>query len=366
MTSPEVPQRLTNVTIPDTLLTAIAANAAAIDRGQQTTRPYLSDLAAAGLADLGARPGHGSLVAQAAVIETLAEKSFSTAFSLWCHRMCVAYLGDAQEEYAGNLLTALRTGEQIGSSAMASGFQHAAGLGDLSLRVYRDAAGTLRLTGHLGWASNLFDDAVIFAPAYGPSETADPVVIAFPVGADGVEVGPELDLLALRGTVSTSVTVTDVALRQEQILTTDLASFLGRARPVLSVLQASFCIGLATESYRHLRTQLTGVKYTFTAELAQLADRLVRVKQQLVELASAIDIGNPPAVQRLIAARLEAGVLANELTRLETITAGSRGFVTTSDVNRRYREATFIPLQAPTEAQLRTELAAMQQSDQAR
>lgn len=254
---------------------------------------------------------------------------------------------DAQEEYAGNLLTALRTGEQIGSSAMASGFQHAAGLGDLSLRVNRDAAGTLRLTGHLGWASNLFDDAVIFAPAYGPSETADPVVIAFPVGADGVEVGPELDLLALRGTVSTSVTVTDVALRQEQILTTDLASFLGRARPVLSVLQASFCIGLATESYRHLRTQLTGVKYTFTAELAQLADRLVRVKQQLVELASAIDIGNPPAVQRLIAARLEAGVLANELTRLETITAGSRGFVTTSDVNRRYREATSFPYRPP-------------------
>ena len=366
MTARQPQQRLTDVTMPDTLLSAVAADAAALDFGHQTTRGYLTDLAAAGLVDLGADPDHGSLLEQAAVIETLAEKSFSTAFSLWCHRMCIAYLGDAKEGYTGKLLTKLRAGELIGSSAMASGFQYAAGLGDLSLRVHRDTSGTLRLTGHLGWASNLFDDAVIFAPAYGPSGFTDPVVVAFPVRADGVEVGPELELLALRGTVSTSVTVTDVALQKEQILTTDLAAFLRLARPLLSVLQASFCVGLASESYRHVRRQLTGVKHTFTTELEPLADRLVQVKHQLTELVSMIDTGQPPAIQRLIAARLEAGVLATELTRLETITAGSRGFVTASDVNRRYREATFIPLQAPTEAQLRTELANMQQSDHAR
>ncbi|GAA4474581.1 hypothetical protein GCM10023190_08720 [Enteractinococcus fodinae] len=358
MTSPQAQQRLTNVTISDTLLSAVASNAAAIDLGQQTTRQYLSDLAAAGLADLGADPDHGSLLEQAAVIERLAEKSLSTAFSLWCHRMCIAYLRDAKEGYAHKLQTKLRSGKLIGSSAMASGFQYAAGLGDLSLRVHRDTSGTLRLTGHLGWA--------FFAPAYGPSESLDPVVVAFPVCADGVEVGPELDLLALRGTASTSVAVTDVVLPEEQILTTDLTAFLGRARPVLSVLQASFCVGLASESYRHLRTQLTGVKQTFTAEFEHVANRLAQVKHQLVELLSMLDTGQPPAIQRLIAARLEAGVVATELTRLETITAGSRGFVTTSAVNRRSREATFIPLQAPTEAQLRTELASLRAPDQPR
>lgn len=358
--------RLTNVTIPDTLLSAVATNAEAIDLGHHTTREFLSELAVAGLVDLGAGPDHGSLLEQAAVIEALAERSFSTAFSLWCHRMCIAYLGHATGGYAARLLAKLRSGERVGSSAMASGFQYAAGLGDLSLRVHHDTSGTLRLSGHLGWASNLFDDAVIFAPAYGPTATSAPVVVAFPVSAEGVQIGPDLDLLALRGTVSTSVQATEVALHEDQILTSDLTSFLGSARPVLSFLQASFCVGLATESYRQVRTQLTGVKHTFTAEFEHLANRLAEVKHQLVELAPRIGTGNPPAVEQLIAARLEAGVVATALTRLETITAGSRGFVTTSAVNRRYREATFIPLQAPTEAQLRAELAGLRAPDQPR
>ena len=54
--------RLTNVTIPDTLLSAVSTNAEAIDLGHQTTRKFLSELAVAGLVDLGAGPDHESLL----------------------------------------------------------------------------------------------------------------------------------------------------------------------------------------------------------------------------------------------------------------------------------------------------------------
>jgi alkylation response protein AidB-like acyl-CoA dehydrogenase len=355
MTPTDPEQPLTDLALPQDLVSSVKANAHAIDSGEQTTQAHLSDIAAVGFAELGVGQSGGSLLEQATVIEALAEQSLSIAFSLWCHRMGLEYVAHTSAQDGDALLAKLRTTELIGSSAMAPGFQYAAGLGDLSLRVERDTTGQLRVSGHLGWASNLFDNAVIFAPAYGLHNAA-PVVVAVPVSAEGVKIGPKLDLLALRGTASTSVAMSNVAIEDEQILSTELKVFLGRARPVLSLLQASFCLGLATESYRNTRTKLSGAKQVFETEVQLLADRLAQVKQQVVELASMMSVDGVPKPQQLLATRLEAGVLAKELTRLEVIAAGSQGFVTTSDANRRYREGTFIPLQAPSEAQLRWEL----------
>lgn len=357
-------QRLADIDIPDTILVDAADHAHSIDIGVQTTREVLSHIAAGGLSDVGTSGHHhGTLLHQAAVVERLAEESLSIAFSLWCHRMCVEYLSCAGGSFADNMLPKFRAGQNVGSSAMAPGFKYAAGLGKLGLHIHRDTAGQLRLSGRLAWASNLFSDAIVFAPAYGPPQHATaqqippPVVVAFPVSAEGVEVGPDLELLALRGTGSTSLTLDNVLLHENQILTRDFDSFVQRARPILSLLQASFCIGLTTASYRQTRTNLSGINQVFEADINQSAQRLMTVKQDFVELAQRIGTRNPPAPKDLLAMRLEAGVLAREMTRLETMTAGSTGFVTTSAVNRRYREATFIPLQAPSEAQLRWELS---------
>lgn len=357
MTVSHPEQQLASVVIPEEILADVAARAHSIDTGKQTTRDLLSTLTAIGLADLAVAPSDTGLVDQAAVLEALAANSLSVAFSLWCHRMCLEYLTLASSEATQPLLASLRTADRVGSSALAPAFKYLAGHDDLGLYLRRDAEGQLKLSGHLGWATNLFDDAVIFAAAHGPAEAPDPVIVAFPVTAPGVQRGPELELLALRGTASTSVTLNEVTINNDQILTQDLGNFLTRARPVLSLLQASFCLGVATESYRQTRIQLPDVPQVIASEFDDLTDRLVRVKQQFVELAPAVGSKYPPTADDILATRLEAGVLAKELTRVETLIAGSRAFVITSDVNRRYREATFIPLQAPSELQLRSELA---------
>ncbi len=74
--------------------------------------------------------------------------------------------------------------------------------------------------------------------------------MTFRLADQGVEVGRDLNLLALQGTASTSVKVQDVALAPEQILTEDFEDFMGRCRPTFAVLQSSFCLGLATASFR--------------------------------------------------------------------------------------------------------------------
>ena len=61
--------------------------------------------------------------------------------------------------------------------------------------------------------------------------------------------------------------------------------------------------------------------------------------------------------RELVRLRLDCARLATATTALEAKVVGGRGYVTTSPTARRLREAAFLPIQAPTEGQLRWELS---------
>jgi alkylation response protein AidB-like acyl-CoA dehydrogenase len=61
--------------------------------------------------------------------------------------------------------------------------------------------------------------------------------------------------------------------------------------------------------------------------------------------------------RELVQLRLDCAHLATATTALEAKVVGGRGYVTTSPTARRLREAAFLPIQAPTEGQLRWELS---------
>lgn len=358
---PETP--LDKVDIPTEVLDWVGTYAQAIDSGSMQAREVLPQLASARLLDLGAPVNRdGGLLQQAAVFEVLARRSLSAAFAAWGHRMCIEFLEFAGGTYAASLLPAMRSGTTPAAAAMAPGYKALATGDNLNLWVTRDTEGKLHLSGRIAWASNLYPDAIAIAPAYGPeaptdhSGTQDAVVVASPLSAVGVHIGAEPNLLAMQGTASTYVTLENVALQEDQILTSDFDTFLQRSRPTLSILQASFCLGLATVSYQQATGNATGVNQIFLEEIQELGEQLTSVKRQMIEVASRIGTDDPPDPARILGTRVQAGQLAVELTALETKTSGGKGFVTTSDTNRRYREATFIPLQAPSEAQLRWEL----------
>lgn len=351
---------LAEVAIPDDLLRTVSQRANDIDSGKYVTRDIFPALANAGLVDLGAPfNAANKLVHQAGVLHDLAERSLSVAFALWGHRMAIEYLTITGGAFAETLLPQLRAGTTPGVSAMAPGFKNFAGAGDLGLWLQYDDDGSLRLSGRLDWASNLYSDAMVVAPAYGPknaSGSRQKVIIAFPLNAPGITVGPQLDLLALQGTASTFVTIDDVVIEHQHILTDNFDAFIQRARPTLSTLQSSFCLGLATASYQQAHHNATGLNAVFSPQIQKLGEQLATAKQHLSDLAHRVATDNPPHPKQLLSLRVEAGRLAADLATLELKTAGGKGYVTTSDTNRRYREATFIPVQSPSEAQLQWEL----------
>jgi alkylation response protein AidB-like acyl-CoA dehydrogenase len=334
----------------------IAANAELLDRGERDTRPVLSALAGEGLLDLGAPHNHsGGLEAMAAVVSTLAERCMSSAFTTWAHRMTIEYLAASPTPYASRVLPRLRSGRTCGITGMASSFRDLAGCGALELTAVADGDGYL-LNGPIRWASNLFPDAVLVTGAR--TADGDRIIVVLPLSTPGIEVGKSFPLLALGSTSSSFLSLTDVRVGAEQVLTTDFEAFLTSVRPTFMVLQSAMCIGLARTCLTNTQASMSGTNSVFTEELTSLIAKLSRVDQEVVKAARSVGEPVAPTRAQLLTMRLGAAELATGAAALEAKTAGGRGYVGSSAVSRRYREAAFLPVQSPSESQLRWELAA--------
>ncbi|OBK87944.1 acyl-CoA dehydrogenase [Mycolicibacter heraklionensis] len=331
-------------------LTAIVADRAeALDTGRLDVRDDLARFGAAGLFEAALRDdGLPELVS---VIEHTAAASLAVGFSLWAHTMAVTYLAHAPEPAREGRLEALSSGSRAGVTAMAAGLKQVAGLGPVPL-VADSSGDHLWITGPIHWASNVFDDSLIVLPARRPDGTT--LVAVVDADLPGITVNPAPDLMALGATASTSLRLHEVPVSPEQILTDDLASFVSTIRPTFLLLQTAFCVGVAAAA-RAGAEQATGqLAEQFDTERTELGQQLHRLRDKLFALAR-----NPQAagLAEIIRLRLDAATTAVDATRLESTLAGGAGYATRSAANRRFREAAFLPIQSPSEGQLRWELS---------
>jgi alkylation response protein AidB-like acyl-CoA dehydrogenase len=324
----------------------IAATAGAVDAGTQDTRAALRWLGGRGL--LGqqstADPGE-PLSAAVALVRDVAAGSLATAFSLWSQTMVLEYLRCCPTPAGAALLPRLRSGELTGATALAPAIADLAGQEPLPVEAQRDGE-HWRLTGRVPWASNLFDDAVVVTPARTPD--GGRLVVLFRLDAARPVLSPPL--LALNGTGTGAVDLPGVPVPAEAVLSTDLAGFLGRCVPAMLLLQTALAVGLTDAALPSAAAHLTGPNSTLAGDHGALTARHDEVSSQLVELAAAPGEAPRPALAQL---RLDALHVAAEAVRLEGAVALGSGFVAASPTSRRVREAAFLPVQAPTEGQLR-------------
>jgi alkylation response protein AidB-like acyl-CoA dehydrogenase len=344
-----------DITLTSAILASIASSAGALDSGEKGTRDNIGCLAEAGLLAVGAPLNKGGdLPAMAAVIGGLAGECMSTAFSVWAHRMTIEYLAVAATPWAVDALADLVSGRVLGVTGMASAFKDAAGCGTLDLTAV-PVEGGYELSGSLQWASNLHGDSLMVTAAR--TDSGDKIIVALPLSADGVRIGDHFDLLALGSTASSYLTVDRVRITEQQVLTRDFEAFLSRVRPTFLVLQSAMCLGLARRCLDQARLGLTGVNAVFVPEVDMLAGRLALAESTLSALASAACGPATPGKRELLSLRLTAAELASSAAALEVRTAGGKGYARHTDASRRFREAAFIPVQSPSESQLRWELS---------
>lgn len=340
----------------------VAERVAAVDAGELDVRPSLLELGAAGLLGLGlpvdAVPGQhpegrGTLADQATVIRSLARECTATAFSVWAHRTAVGYLAVwGSDELRRQLLPSLLTGERTAATAMATAFQAALGLRELTVTARPDGTGGFHLDGVIPWASNLFaDGAAVVLPAR--TEDGRSLIVAITTDQPGVTLLPYPELLALGTTASTTVKLAEVHVAPYAVLTDRFLDFLADVRPAFLLLQTALCFGLADASLDAAAPRLTG-----TTEILADDHQALRATAAQLDARFQHRLQAPaPADADLVDLRLRASDLAVAATRHEAAATGGAGYLATSATARRLREAAFLPIQSPTEAQLRWELS---------
>jgi alkylation response protein AidB-like acyl-CoA dehydrogenase len=336
------------------LLADIRAHAGTLDRGEETSRRSFSRLGAAGLLGLGA-PGNtdGRLPQMADVIGRIAGECMSTGFSVWANRMTIEYLLTAATPFSLAAAQPLLAGSTLGVTGMASAFKEAAGCGSLDLTAV-PVDGGYRLSGSIRWASNLYPDSTMVTAA--STEAGEKLIVALALDTPGVVIGDHFDLLAMGSTASSYLQLDDAYVSSEQVLSKDVHAFLQAVRPTFLVLQSAMCLGLTRTTVEQSKLALTGVNSVFTAEVDAVAEKLAAAQATLANLAAAVGAATSPTKKELLSLRLAAAELSSASADLEIRTAGGKGYASRTPASRRYREAAFIPVQSPSEAQLRWEL----------
>ncbi|OBG81379.1 acyl-CoA dehydrogenase family protein [Mycobacterium sp. E3305] len=338
------------------LLEDIRAHAGGLDRGEHQSRRSFTALGAAGLLGVGAPANaDGRLPEMAEVIRRISGECMSTGFSLWAHRMAVEYLLTAATPFSVDAAQSLLAGTTPGVTGMASAFKEAAGCGSVELTA-TPIEGGYRVSGPIRWASNLYPDSTMVTAVR--TDAGERLIVALPLNTAGVVVGDHFELLAMGSTASSYLNLTDAPVPSAQVLSRDFEGFLQAVRPTFLVLQSAMCLGLTRTAVEQAKGGLGGVNSVFAAEVDNVAEKLATAEATLAGLAAAVGGDDPPTKRELLSLRLAAAELSSASADLEIRTAGGKGYASRTSASRRYREAAFIPVQSPSEGQLRWELAA--------
>lgn len=336
------------------LLADIRAHAGALDRGEATSRRSFTGLGAVSLLGLGA-PGNtdGRLSEMADVIDRVSAECMSTGFSVWANRMTVEYLLTAGTPFSIAAAQPLLAGTVLGVTGMASAFKDAAGCGSLDLTASA-VDGGYQLSGSIRWASNLYADSMMVTAAR--TDAGEKLIVALSLDTPGVVVGDHFDLLAMGSTASSFLELKGAYVPSEQVLSRDFNGFLQAVRPTFLILQSAMCLGLTRTTVEQSKLGLTGVNSVFAADVDLIAGKLASAETTLARLAAAVGGAKPPTKKELLSLRLSSAELSSTSADVEIRTAGGKGYASRTSASRRYREAAFIPVQSPSEAQLRWEL----------
>jgi alkylation response protein AidB-like acyl-CoA dehydrogenase len=332
----------------------LAPRAAAVDANEAALRDGLDFLGELGLSSLGVygRPDSGTLERMCEVTAAVAHHDMSQAFALWSHRMGVEYLEQARtESIRDELLPRVRTAEVIGSTSFASAAWHYLSGAPLPVQFRRDGD-SLIANGRIAWASNVQAPFVSVAAAVNEDDPDDRVVFAYTEATPGFRTSPYPDLLALQSTNSTSPYFEDARITSEWVLSEDFPDFFERVFATFILIQCSFCWGISERALSEIEPMLAGPREVLREDLNDLLARYDNGVERMRHYARAED-RRMLAVQDVLQLRLDWGRLAIESVALELKAVGGRGYTKQSGTARRIREAAFLPVQSPTEVQLR-------------
>jgi alkylation response protein AidB-like acyl-CoA dehydrogenase len=225
--------------------------AEALDAGDgvatAATVPWLAEAGLLGHGVDTASGGQGGRAGDAIeAIAQVAAHSMSAAFAFWGQRVLIEMLArTGNAALRERWLPALLAGEAAGASGLSNSMKFLSGLEALNIRATAREGGGWLLNGSVPWCTNLRGPRFLAAIAVARDDGAPPMIVALPSDRAGLERSPDLELMALRGTNTAALRLTDVAITEDDLLAERAGAFLPRVRPAFLGMQCGLSIGLA-------------------------------------------------------------------------------------------------------------------------
>ncbi len=295
----------------------------------------------------------------------------ATGFMVWCHEVCGTYMEQSgNPALMGGRLTRHNSALTLGATGMSNPMKTFAGIETLLLHA-RKTEGGWRVNGTLPWVSNLGPDHYFGAVAdvEGAAEGAAKSEVMFIVHCDapGVELRNCPSFSAMEGTNTWAVRLTDYFVGEDDLIADPVRPFIGRIRAAFILLQTGMGLGVvqgAIDSMWKVERQLGHVNEFLEDRPDTLQGELDDLTMRIMTLAKTPFSQDREFLIDVLDARAHTSEMALRAAQSALLHQGARGYLMTSDVQRRVRESHFVAIVTPAIKHLRKEIARLSAMEQ--
>jgi alkylation response protein AidB-like acyl-CoA dehydrogenase len=287
----------------------------------------------------------------------------ATGFMVWCHEVCGVYMEQSgNPALMGEVLERHNGGITLGATGMSNPMKTFAGIETFLLHA-RQVDGGYIVNGTLPWVSNLGPDHYLGAVADVESKDESPkteIMFLIRCGAPGVELRDCPSFSAMEGTNTWAVRLTDYFVDADTLIADPVRPFIGRIRAAFILLQTGMGLGVAQgaiDSMWKVERTLGHVNEFLDDRPDDLQAELNDLTGRIMALAQTPFCSDKEFLIDVLDARAHASELALRAAQSALLHQGARGYLMSSDVQRRVRESHFVAIVTPAIKHLRKEIA---------
>lgn len=337
----------------------------AIDREGYYPRAELQRLGALGAmsAHLNAPAGRGDFALALRAMAEVSQVCGATGFMMWCQAVCGLYMqASGNPALAGEALMAHASGVTLGGTAMSNPMKNYAQIEGLLLKAV-PVDGGYRVSGTLPWVSNLGPGHACGALAGVVNEQGEvvrEVMFLLRCDAEGVEMRECPSFSGMEGTGTYGLRLKDLFIGADEIMADPARPFIARIRGAFVLLQCGMAVGVTQgaidsmwaveDPLGHVNQYLEDRPGALQAELDALTERVMRLAETPFDASVDFFID-------VLDARAHGAELSLRAAQSALLHQGARGYLMSSEVQRRVRESHFVAIVTPAIKHLRKEIA---------
>lgn len=288
----------------------------------------------------------------------------STGFMSWCHDVCGLYM-----EQSGNSALIARLddhvrGTTLGGTGLSNPMKALTGIEKMALKAEKISSGYI-VNGSLPWVSHIREGGYCGVIASVPDKADHEIMFLLDLD-ERAQLKECPKFSGMEGTSTWAIELRDYFVNEDQVIADPVRPFIKRVRPAFVLLQTGFGLGVtqgAIDSMIEVEDALGHVNQFLHDRPSELQPELDRLKTKVHELGSDIFSGSAEMLVDVLDVRAQVSELSLRATQSALLHQGARGYLMSSPVQRRIREAHFVAIVTPAIKHLRWEMSKLMKAD---